>query len=74
MPETVMMSELTWDQYDARLKDDAIVLLAVGENPRAADTAGISVNRVRYLCVLGSGLLFSGSLAGLPVFREYERG
>ena len=30
---------------------------AVGHNPRAADTAGVSVVTVRYACVLGSGVL-----------------
>jgi simple sugar transport system permease protein len=33
---------------------------AVGENPRAADSAGINVNRVRSICVL-----FSTTMAGL---------
>jgi simple sugar transport system permease protein len=35
-------------------------LRAVGENPRAADTAGISVVRMRY-----AGVLFSGATAGM---------
>ena len=44
---------------------------AVGENPRAADTAGISVNRVRYMCVLGSGALAGAGGCYLVLSQVY---
>ena len=34
-----------------------VTLRSVGESPRAADTAGVSVSRVRYLAVMFGGLL-----------------
>ncbi|MEO7597751.1 MAG: ABC transporter permease [Opitutus sp.] len=45
---------VAWIFYRTRF---GLRLRAVGENPHAVDTAGISVNRLRYQAVLISGLL-----------------
>ena len=48
---------------------------SVGENPKAADTVGINVNRTRYICVIVGSMLaaLGGAALTLDVgtFREY---
>ncbi len=52
-----------------------LAIRAVGEHPRATDTAGINVNRTRFLCMAFAGVLagFAGALlvlGQLGIFRD----
>lgn len=46
---------------------------SVGENPAAADTMGISVFKVRYVCVIMSGVLsgFGGAAMTLAIINQF---
>jgi general nucleoside transport system permease protein len=49
-----LVALMLWMMYRSRW---GLNIRAVGENPRAVDTAGISVPRLRYACVLASGAI-----------------
>lgn len=50
-------------------------ILAVGENPAAADTLGINVYRTRYICVILSGILagIGGSAVTLGIVAQFSQ-
>jgi simple sugar transport system permease protein len=51
-------------------------LRAVGEHPRAADTVGISVYKVRYIAVIGSGAIaaMGGAYLSIGFVHSFNEG
>ncbi|WP_434626911.1 ABC transporter permease [Chromobacterium sp. CV08] len=62
----VVIPLVTWVLYKTRF---GLRLRAVGENPHAADTAGISVARVRYTALFWGGILCGMAGTYLSVYQ-----
>ncbi|MBI4553212.1 MAG: ABC transporter permease [Candidatus Latescibacteria bacterium] len=63
----------TWVLFSTSL---GLTIRSVGEYPRAADTAGLAVSRVRHACVLASGVLAgaAGSYLSLAHSNTFVEG
>ena len=62
----IIIPVVTWFIYRSRF---GLRVRAVGENPHAADTAGISVARVRYIALFWGGLLCGMAGTFLSVYQ-----
>ncbi|GGY17196.1 ABC transporter permease [Paludibacterium paludis] len=62
----VIIPVVTWFVYKSRF---GLRLRAVGENPHAADTAGVSVARVRYIALFWNGALCGMAGTFLSVYQ-----
>lgn len=53
-----------------------LIITAVGQNPRVADSAGVNVERVRIMCVtIGSGLMgLAGSYLAIDILQGFTYG
>jgi len=63
---TIFFSRTAW----------GLTIKAVGENPAAADSVGINVERVRYLCTIFGGLMsgLAGAYLTLVLFNSFLSG
>lgn len=62
----LLVPVVSWVVYKSRF---GLRLRAVGENPHAADTAGVSVARVRYIALFWGGVLCGLAGAFLSVYQ-----